>query len=140
MGVAGVALIYGFISFFKMIAAVGRLNAWKAKGVLCRVYVAGIVNRLENYKGKKGATYYQYALNVEHQGAWVQAFFEETVGPNNSPKFVPGAQTMLLYDPISRACKDEADLKADIKSNAITLVASVAVFFGCFFIVNLING
>lgn len=140
MGVAGVALLYGIISFFKMIAAFARFNAWKKKGVPCRAYVAGIANQMENYKGKKGATFYRYALNVEHQGAWVQTFFEETVGPNDSPKFIPGAQTTLLYDPVGRVCKDEADLKGDIKSNAITVVVCIAVFIGCFLIVNLING
>ena len=57
MGVAGVALLYGIISFFKMIAALGRLNAWKKKGVPSRAVVAGIANQIPNYKGKKGATY-----------------------------------------------------------------------------------
>lgn len=140
MGVAGVALLYGIISFFKMIAALGRLNAWKKKGVPSRAVVAGIANQIPNYKGKKGATYYQYALNVEHMGSWVQAFFEETVGPNGTPKFAPGAQTMLLYDPVGSVCKDVEDLKGEVKSNAITMVVCIAVFFGCFFLVQLING
>lgn len=140
MGVAGVALLYGIISFFKMIAALGRLNAWKKKGVPCRVYVAGIANQMENYKGRKGATYYQYALNVEYMGSWVQAFFEETVGPNGVPKFQVGNQTTLLYDPVGCGCRDVEDLKGQVKSNAITVVVCIAVFIGCFLLLELIGG
>ena len=140
MGVAGVALLYGIISFFKMISALGRLNAWKKKGVPCSAVVAGIANQMQNYKGKKGVTYYQYAMDVNYNGSLVRAFFEEVVAVNGSPKLTPGMQTTLLFDPIGCGCKDPEELKGDVKSNAITLVVCVAVFFGCFFLVQLING
>lgn len=139
MGVAGVAMLYGIISFFKMIAALGRLNAWKKKGVPCQTIVAGIANQLENYRGKKGVTYYQYALNVNFRGSWVQAFFEETVAPTGTPKFQVGNQTTLLYDPIGCGCRDIEDLKGEVKTNGVTVVVCIAVFIGCFFLVQLIN-
>ena len=140
MGVAGVAFLYGIISFFKIFAALGKLNAWKKKAVPCNAVVAGIANRQENYKGKKGVTYYQYALDVFFNGAWVRAFFDEVVAVKGSPKFQPGTRTTLLYDPTTCCCKDEEDLKGDVKTNVITLVFCIVVFIGCILLVQLING
>lgn len=139
MGVAGVAILYGFISFFKMIAALGRLNAWKKKAVLSRAVVAAIVNQMENYKGKKNTTFYRYDLNVEFQGTWLRGFFEEVVGPNDTPRFIPGAQTTILFDPVTGECRDLDELKGQVKANAITLVVCIALFIGCIFLVQLIN-
>jgi len=140
MGVLGVAIIYGIYSFFKMISALARWNAWKSKAVSCKAVVAGIANRINENPGKKGVTYYQYALDVEYGGQWVRAFFEETVAPKGTPRFLPGAQTVVLYDPVSHGCRDPQDLKGAIKAHGITLLTCIVVGIVCIVVVQLING
>lgn len=141
MGVLGVCIIYAIYSFFMMIRALAKYNAWKKMAVPCDVTVMGISNQIPNYKGKKNSVYYQYALSVLFRSQMVQGFYEETVIlPNGTPRFTPGAQANLLYDPRNGSTRDAKLLKGDIKTHAITMVASIAIGIACVVLVSLISG
>ena len=140
MGVAGAALLFAFISFFRMIGAVGRWNAWKKHGKLCQVRFAAIDAKLENYKNRKGSTLYRYALRVDYEDRKVDAAFEELVGPGGTPKFDVGDQAELQYVPAANACKDPAVMKGAIKSQAIAMVTCIAVFIGTIWLLRVLGG
>ena len=140
MGVAGAALLFAFISFFRMIGAMGRWNAWKKHGKLCPVRFAAIDAKLENYKNKKGTTLYRYALRVDYEDRKVDAAFEELVGPGGTPKFNVGDRAELQYVPAANACKDPAQMKGAIKSQAIAMVSCTVIFFGTLWLLRVLGG
>ena len=140
MGVAGAALLYVFISFFRMIGALGKWNAWKKHGTLCKVRFATIEQKLDNYKNKKGNTLYVYGLKVDYQDQKVDALFEEVVGPTGSPKHAVGDRAELQYVPAAGRCKDPAEMKGAIKSQAIAMVTCIVIFFGTLWLLQVLGG
>ena len=140
MGVAGAALLFAFISFFRMIGAVGRWTAWKKHGSLCKVRFAAIDSKIENYKNRKGNTLYRYALKVEYQDQKVDAIFEEVVGPTGSPKYAVGDRAELQYVPAAGRCKDPAEMKGAIKSQAMAMVTCIAIFIGTIWLLQILGG
>lgn len=140
MGVAGAALLFVFISFFRMIGALGKWNAWKKHGKLCSVRFAAIDSKLENYKNKKGYTLYRYALKVDYEDQKVDAFFEELVGPTASPKYSVGDRAELQYVPAARACKDPAQMKGAIRSQAIAMGSCFLIFIGTLWLLQVLGG
>ena len=140
MGVAGAALLFVFISFFRMIAAAGRWNAWKKHGTLCKVYFAAVDNKIENYKSKKGTTLYRYALKVDYEDRKVDAAFEEVVGPTETPKFNVGDRAELQYVPAAGSCKDPAQMKGAIRSQAIAMGSCAVIFVGALWLLQVLGG
>lgn len=140
MGVAGAALLFAFVSFFRMIAAAGKWNAWKKHGMLCRVRVTAIDLKLENYKNKKGNTLYRYALKVDYEDRKVDATFEEVVGPTGTPKFQVGDRAELQYVPAAHSCKDPAEMKGAIKSQAMAMATCIAIFIGTIWLLQVLGG
>ena len=140
MGVAGAALLFAFISFFRMIAAAGKWNAWKKHGKLCRVRVTAIDSKVDNYKNKKGITLYRYALKVDYEDRKEDASFEEIVGPTGSPSFSVGDRAELQYVPAAHSCKDPRQMKGAIKSQAIAMAGCVAIFIGTLWLLQVLGG
>ena len=140
MGVAGAALLFVFISFFRMIGALGKWNAWKKHGTLCPVRFAALDAKLENYKNKKGYTLYRYALKVDHEGQKVDAAFEELVSPTGTPKFNVGDRAELQYVPAAGACKDPAEMKGAIRSQAIAMGSCFLIFIGTLWLLQALGG
>ena len=140
MGVAGAALLFVFISFFRMIGALGKWNAWKKHGKLCPVRFAAIDSKLENYKNKKGMTLYRYALKVDYEDQKVDAFFEELVGPTGSPKYSVGDRAELQYVPAAHSCKDPAEMKGAIRSQAIAMGSCFLIFIGTLWLLQVLGG
>ena len=137
MGVAGAALLFAFV---RMIAAAGKWNAWKKHGKLCPVRFTAIDNKTENYKNKKGNTLYRYALRVDYEDRKVDAFFEEIVGPTESPKFNVGDRAELQYVPAAGSCKDPAQMKGAIRSQAIAMGSCIAIFIGTLWLLEVLGG
>ena len=140
MGVAGAALLFVFISFFRMIGALGKWNAWKKHGKLCSVRFAAIDSKLENYKNKKGMTLYRYALKVDYEDQKVDAFFEELVGPTGSPKYSVGDRAELQYVPAPHSCKDPAEMKGANRSQAIAMGSCFLIFIGTLWLLQVLGG
>jgi len=144
MGVAGVALMYGFISFFKLIGAISRWSSWKSKGVLCPAVVVELKNTVENYKNKKNVTQYQYRVAVDYKdpqstGIYPLADFEKIIQGDIRSDIAIGKEIKLFYNPQKGVCKDPDDLKSDITSNLGALVACIIIFFACFLIAEAIG-
>ena len=101
---------------------------------------AAIDSKIENYKNKKGNTLYIYALKVDHEDQKVDALFEEVVGPTGSPKYAVGDRAELQYVPAAGRCKDPAEMKGAIKSQAIAMVTCIVIFFGTLWLLQVLGG
>lgn len=144
MGVAGVAMMYSFISFCKLIGALSKWFSWKSSGVLCPAVVVELKSKKENYKNKKNVTQYQYTVAVDYQGKqptsiYPLALFEEIVHADEVSDVSVGKEMKLLYDPKKSICVDGDQLKSAVKTNLLMLIVSIAIFWGCFLILQLIN-
>lgn len=144
MGAAGVAMMYAFISFCKLIGALSRWFSWKSKGVLCPAVVVELKSKEENYKNKKNVTRYQYTVAVDYQGKQPTAIYplallEEIVHADEVSDVAVGKEMRLLYDPKKSICVDGDKLKSAVKSHLITLIVSIAIFWGCILLAALIS-
>lgn len=140
MGVAVAAVLFGILSFFRLMAALGRLNAWKKRGILCKARVKEVANRTEDFKGRKGVTWCQYAVVLDYDGMRVESLIEETVRPGAEPRYSEGDRIELWYAPNSGRCRDPRELKAPVKYYAIAVAASIAVFIGTLLLLRLLGG
>lgn len=136
MGVAGVAMMYGFYSFFMLIRAISKWSSWKSKGVLCPAVIVEESSVNENYKNKKDLTRYLYTVAVDYQDAqpmtvYPLAQFEKIVSSGLRNDVSVGKELKLLYNPKTSVCVDPKDLKSDITSNLGTLVFCIIIFFVC---------
>lgn len=144
MGIAGAAMLYGFISFFKLIGAFIKWRSWKSNGVLCPAVVVGVLEAQENYRKKKGVTHYKYNVAVDYQDKepmtiYPMAVLEKTVYTNTNNEIAVGKETKLLYNPQNSTCVEPAELTGAIKSNLGALIASIVIFFLCMLIIGAIS-
>ena len=140
MGVALAAAIFGILSFFRLMAAYGRLNAWKKRAILCKARVKEILVRTEDFKGRKGVTWSQYAVVLDHDGTKVESVIEETTRPGAGPAYAAGDRLALWYAPNSGRCRDPRELKDPVKHYAMAVAVSIGVFIGTLLLLRLLGG
>ena len=136
MGVAGVAMMYGFYSFFMLIRAFSKWLSWKSKGILCSAVIVEVNSVKENYKNKKELTQYRYTVAVDYKDSqprtiYPLAQFEKTVHSDQHNDMAVGKEMKLLYNPKTSICMDPAELQSSITSNLGMLVLCIIIFFVC---------
>ena len=136
MGVAGVAMMYGFYSFFMLIRALSKWLSWKNKGVLCPAVIVETNNVNTNYKNKKDLTQYQYTVAVDYKDTqpmtvYPLAQFNVVVDANLRNDIAVGKELKLLYNPKTGICADPKELQSNITTHLGTLVLCIIIFFVC---------
>ena len=139
MGVAGVAMMYGFYSFFMLIRAISKWLSWKSKGVLCPAVIVEVNSVKENYKNKKELTQYQYTVAVDYKDGqprtiYPLAQFEKVVNSDIRNEITVGKELKLLYNPKTSTCMDPGELQSNITTHLGLLVFCIILFFVCMLI------
>lgn len=136
MGVAGVAMMYGFYSFFMLIKAFSKWLSWKSKGILCSAVIVGANGIQENYKKKKELTRYSYTVAVDYKDGqprtiYPLAQFEKIVSADQHNDMAVGKELKLLYNPKTSTCMDPAELQSNITTHLGMLALCIIIFFVC---------
>lgn len=139
MGAAGVAIMYGFYSFFMLIRAISKWLSWKSKGILCPAVIVEANGVQKNYKKKKELTRYSYTVAVDYKDAqprtiYPLAQFSKIVSADQHNDMAVGKELKLLYNPKTSICMDPRDLQSDITTHLGLLVFCIVLFFVCFLI------
>ena len=135
MGIAGVALMFGIISFFRLIGALIRAANWSGKAV----YSAVITGIQEQKKRSKTVERVTYALDVNCDGLHTAGTLTEDVDTSKESPAEPGTQLQVKINEKTGVCRQADSFKKDILSNLGMLALCIVIFIACYFIAGAIN-
>ncbi len=135
MGIAGVALLFGIISFFRLIGAIFSAIGWKSKKT-CPAVITGIEKQFKRNKNVEVVT---YALDVNCEGLHMAGRMKEDVDTSKEALSEAGTQLTVKFNEKNGKCVKPVTIRKNITSNLIMLVVCIAVFIGCYYLAQAIS-
>jgi len=135
MGIAGVALMFGIISFFRLIGALIRAANWSGKAV-CPAVITGIQ---EQRKRSKTVERVIYTLDVNCEGIHTAGTLKADVDTSKEAIAQPGTQLNVKRNEKDGVCREASSFKKDILSNLGMLALCIVIFIACYFIAGAIS-
>jgi len=128
-------LMFGIISFFRLIGAIFRAIGWKSAKT-CSAVVTGIAKQVKRNKNVETVT---YALDVNVEGQHIAGTLKEDVDTSKETPADAGTVLTVKVNEKNGKCVEPETIRKDITSNLVMLVVCIAVFIGCFYLVQAIG-
>ena len=130
MGVAGIAMLFSVVFFFKSIVSFIKYMQWKRKET-----IVGNIGELIKTEEIEKSTRYYFSVNLRDLQSGTQIKYTESVRYGKEPSVRIGDPMEVFYDPRNKQYRIKIELMKDLRTNVLCLVLCLLVLLGCFLIV-----
>ena len=130
MGVAGIAMLFSVVFFFKSIVSFIKYMQWKRKET-----IVGNIGELIKTEEIEKSTRYYFSVNLRDLQSGTQIKYTESVRYGKEPSVRIGDPVEVFYDPRNKQYRIKIELMKDLRTNVLCLVLCLLVLLGCFLIV-----